>query len=383
MRGTWGTRLIPETCPLFSSSLVPCLSGLALHACGVAKWPEGWFIVFTGHMGVYIQKNSMAAGTSIEILDLRHFAAPTLRPVLDAEGRLWKQRLHWDYYASARLLMQYLDSHMLPGFAAIEDRHPIGYVFSVYEEAKAVIGEVFAMDGDGNGSAHATEATLLRHLLELLLNSPQLDRIESQLLLHPSGSHSGLFRTAGFDIFRRIFMVLPLDRPFMAPQITLPAALELRTWREDDLMPAAKLICEAYQSHPDSVINDQYRSMHGSTRFLNNIVRFSGCGAFSAAASHLVIDRSRREPIALILGSRVSQESGHITQICVHPDYRRHGLARMLLSLVAFSFQRQGAQEISLTVTEANNHAVELYRDEGYTSQHIFDAAVWQRHRRA
>jgi len=62
----------------------------------------------------------MAAGVSIEILDLRHFAAPVLRPVLEAEGELWSQRLHWDYRASARLLMQYLDNHLLPGYAALE-----------------------------------------------------------------------------------------------------------------------------------------------------------------------------------------------------------------------------------------------------------------------
>jgi hypothetical protein len=53
-----------------------------------------------------------SSGGSIEILDLRHFAAPVLRPVLEAEGELWEQRLHWDYQASARLLMQYLDNHM-------------------------------------------------------------------------------------------------------------------------------------------------------------------------------------------------------------------------------------------------------------------------------
>ncbi len=57
-------------------------------------------------------------GTSVEILDLRHFGASVLRPVLEAEGELWEKRLHWDYQASARLLMQYLDNHMLPGYAA-------------------------------------------------------------------------------------------------------------------------------------------------------------------------------------------------------------------------------------------------------------------------
>lgn len=327
----------------------------------------------------------MATDTSVEILDLRHFAAPMLRPVLEAEGELWKERLHWDYRSSAKLLMQYLDGRMLPGYAAIESDQPIGYVFSVYEETKAVIGEVFAMAGaasvDGPISAHAVEQTLLKHLLELLLHSPQVDRIEAQLLLHPSGSHSELFRRAGFEVFRRLFMVLALHGHWTAPAVNLPGGLELRAWSEEDLAPAARLICEAYRGHPDSLINDQYRSVHGSTRFLNNIVRFSGCGTFVAPVSHVVVDRTRREPVALVLASRVSPQSGHITQLCVHPAYRRLGLARMLLSVAAFCFMRQGVTEISLTVTEANSQAIELYREEGYACSHVFDASVWQRPR--
>jgi len=114
-------------------------------------------------------------------------------------------------------------------------------------------------------------------------------------------------------------------------------------------------------------------------RFLNNIVRFSGCGAFSAQVSHVIQDRATRELVALVLASRVSPESGHITQLCVHPEFRRRGLARMLLTLAASCFLRQGVTEISLTVTEANTDAIGLYHAEGYDCAHIFDAAVWQR----
>jgi ribosomal protein S18 acetylase RimI-like enzyme len=324
----------------------------------------------------------MAAGTSIEILDLRHFAAPMLRPVLEAEGEMWRNRLHWDYRSSARLLMQYLDSHMLPGYVALEGDRPVGYVFSVYEETKAVIGEVFALAADdGMLSAHAVEETLLTHLLELLTNSPQVERIESQLLLHPSNSHSETFRSAGFEVFRRLFMVQTLQGTSVVHRNSLPEGLELRAWDDDDLASAARLICDSYRGHPDSLINDQYRTVHGSSRFLNNIVRYSGCGAFSAPVSHVVVDRVKRELVALVLGSRVSPQSGHITQLCVHPRFRRHGLARTLLSQAAHCFLRQGASEISLTVTEANSHAIALYEQEGYVRRHMFDASVWQRRR--
>lgn len=334
----------------------------------------------------------MATGVTVEILDLRHFAAPVLRPVLDAEGELWSKRLHWDYRASARLLMQYLDNHLLPGYAALEAGQVTGYAFCVYEETKAVIGDVFAMPGpspevaEGNSPkthlpepAREIEETLLRHLFETLLNSPQVDRVESQLLLHPSGTHAGIFRKSGFEIFRRHFMVQPLAGHWSRPRVDLPAELELRPWRDDDLNAAARLIATAYSGHPDSLINDQYRSVHGSMRFLHNIVRYSGCGVFSAQVSHVVAERNSHELAALVLGSRVSPQSGHITQLCVHPEYRRHGIARMLLGVAAAHFVRQGVSEISLTVTEANAGAIDLYKGEGYECVHKFDAAVWER----
>jgi ribosomal protein S18 acetylase RimI-like enzyme len=220
---------------------------------------------------------------------------------------------------------------------------------------------------------------LLRYLLELLLNSPQVDRIESQLLLHPTGSYAETFLGAGFKMYRRLFMVRSLRGFFEAPRVHLPGKLDLRPWREGDLDPAARLIAAAYRGHPDSVVNDQYRSVHGSLRFLSNIVRYSGCGVFAAQVSHVVVDRGSREMVALILGSRVSPESGHITQLCVLPEYRRRGLARMLLTLASSCFLRQGVAEVSLTVTEANSEAIELYRAEGYECTHSFDATVWQR----
>jgi ribosomal protein S18 acetylase RimI-like enzyme len=340
----------------------------------------------------------MASGVSIEVLDLRHFAAPLLRPLLEAEGELWRRRLHWDYRTSAKLLMQYLDSHMLPGYVAMEAGQVTGYAFCVYEESKAVIGDVFALSGRpveaesgqrpgdeeslfaaGGQPAREVEETLLKHLFETLQNSPHVDRIESQLLLHPSGSHAAGFQRAGFDVYSRLFMVQPLSGVWNMPRPVLPPDLELRAWRDDDLQAAGRLIAEAYTGHPDSLINDQYRSANGSLRFLHNIVRYSGCGTFSTQVSHVICDRSSRELVALVLGSRVSTQSGHITQLCVSPQFRRRGLARLLLAIAATYFFRQGVTEISLTVTEANTDAIGLYRQEGYECKHTFDAAVWVR----
>jgi len=338
--------------------------------------------------------SGMTSGVSLEILDLRHFNGALLRPLLQAESEVWRRRLHWDYATSVRLLSQYLDSHMLPGYAAVEFGRVTGYAFCVYEETKAVIGDVFAMEseppdaaaalerqGDGRRpqSAYELEEVLLGHLFETLQNSPQVDRVESQLLMHPAGTHARVFRNAGFSMYRRLFMVQELRPEHAAPVANLPRDLEMRPWRDEDLSVAGRLISEAYADHPDSLINDQYRSAHGSMRFLHNIVRYSGCGIFSPQVSHVVCERATREVVGLILASRVSAQSGHITQLCVRPRFRRRGLARTLLAMASAEFWREGMGEISLTVTEANQKAIDLYKSEGYCCRHAFDAAVWER----
>lgn len=325
----------------------------------------------------------MDRAQSLEILDLRHFNAPALKPLLEAEAGLWMRRLHWDYRTSSRLLMQYLDSHLLPGFVSLAEGNVNGYSFCVHEDAKAVIGDVFAVTSADEAfrstAGHAVEETLLAALIEQLQNTPHIDRIESQLLLQPAGFHAEQFARAGFERYGRLFMLQQLDGMWHEPRIELSRDLELRPWRDDDLLAASRLIRAAYDQHPDSVINDQYGTEHGSLRFLNNIVRYSGCGTFSPQASHVIAVRSSRALAGLVLSSRVSAQSGHVTQLCVHPEYRRMGLARHLLAMAAFRFLRTGATEVSLTVTEANRTAIELYQSEGYEPIHRFDATVWQR----
>ena len=126
----------------------------------------------------------MTPALHLEILDLRHFSASNLKPVLDEESRVWDERLRWDFNASANLLLQYLDSHLLPGFVAIENGRICGYVFCVYEETKAVIGDVFALAQPPADSASAQAAARDAHgafdprVLERSLEGSHVMRIQ-------------------------------------------------------------------------------------------------------------------------------------------------------------------------------------------------------------
>lgn len=322
----------------------------------------------------------MATGTrAYEILDLRHFASADLRPLLESETAVWAREMHWDYSPSAEMILRYIDAKILPGYAIVEHDRIAGYAFFVYEGSKGVIGDVFADSRSRNGAAPSEdrpEERLLTHVIETLQQSPGIHRIEAQLLAHDSGAMVRPFARAGFHRFPRVFMTLPLSRPL--PHPALPPGHELRRWREDDFHAAAALITSAYRSHVDSEINDQYCSVSGSLRFLNNVVRFPGCGTFDPGASFVITQPASNSMVALLLCSRVKHDVAHITQVCTLPEHRGHGLARCLIFACAEELRRRAFSTLSLTVTEANRGAVELYRRLGFEEQRKFDAFVWE-----
>jgi ribosomal protein S18 acetylase RimI-like enzyme len=188
---------------------------------------------------------------------------------------------------------------------------------------------------------------------------------------------SDTFGDEGFRQFPRLFMALPLNgnrkiEAFPAPDI------EFRRWGEQDFQPAASVITAAYRGHIDSEINDQYRTLNGSLRFLNNIVRFPGCGTFDGNASFVAYSKSTRAVVGILLCSRVKEDVGHITQVCVLPEYRGKRLGETLIALCTQELRHRNFSALSLTVTEANTKAVGLYLRLGFDVKRRFDAFVWE-----
>jgi ribosomal protein S18 acetylase RimI-like enzyme len=310
----------------------------------------------------------------VEILDLRHFSSVDLRPLLDDEARVWSNLLSWDYSGSAEMILRYVDAKILPGYAAIERGRIFGYTFFVYEGSKGVVGDLFVANGGRLPNPREVELKLLTHVIETLQQSPGIHRVEAQLLAHESGSVARPFLDQGFHRHPRLFMVLELGRGTPAKH----SDVEIRRWTEADYQPAAAVITAAYRGHVDAQINDQYHTLSGSLRFLNNIVRFPGCGLFDAEASYAAVDRKAKNLIGLILCSRVRGDVGHVTQVCILPEYRSHGIGESLLAASATNLRKRGFTMLSLTVTEANVRAVELYRRLNFESKRVFDAFVWE-----
>jgi ribosomal protein S18 acetylase RimI-like enzyme len=315
----------------------------------------------------------------VEILDLRHFASNDLRPLIDEEVALWRTALHWDYRTSAEMVLRYADARILPGFAAIERGRVRGYCYFVYEGNKGVIGDLFVENSNFTADRRfQIESELLAHAIGTLQRTPGLNRIEAQLLIHPSDHLAAPFLSEGFRRYRRLFLALPVNNVPPQPSRPLPPDIEIQPWGEEHYQPAGSIITAAYRAHVDSDVNDQYRTIPGSLRFLNNIVRFPGCGVFDAAASFAAIHRPTRTPIGVLLCSRIRSDVGHVTQVCTLPEYRSHGIGEHLLHDCYVSLSLRNFTELSLTVTEANERAVALYIRTGYRHIYTFDGFVWE-----
>ncbi len=182
------------------------------------------------------------------------------------------------------------------------------------------------------------------------------------MLAHPTGDVAGPFRG------KRLSAVSPIvpDRwTWRTRETATCRSVAVGRCRDPALERAGLpgrcgIITAAYRAHIDSEINDQYRTIAGSLRFLNNIVRFPGCGVFDAEASFIAF-HSRRIAMGLILCSRVRNDVGHVTQVCVLPEHRGEGIGEALMAANLQALRRRKFHLLSLTVTEANNRAVELY----------------------
>jgi len=317
----------------------------------------------------------MSSVKQLEILDIRHFNARQLRPLLEQEAVDWEKRLRWDYKSSTELLLTYLDSHVLPGFVALDRGKICGFTFCVYEGQKAVVGDAYAVAATNRTPPEITRV-LLVHLIEVLLHAPTISRIESQLLLYDQGVNNTVFTNHGFDIYPRLFMECEIKPPAPRPSANLPAEMQIRQWEQKQYQASAELIHECYTGHIDSRINDQYRTLHGSLRFLHNIVRFPGCGIFEESASWVLVESATGRLAGLVLCSRVAPRVAHITQLCILPRVRGGGLARTLMQHAMDHLAATGYDAITLTVTAANDPAVKLYEHLGFVTSHRFDAMV-------
>ena len=309
-----------------------------------------------------------------EIVDLRRLSARDLEPLLAEETAAWQNELEWEFDKSADLVRRFVDLRALNGYGLIDGGEIVGYLYYVVEEGKGLIGDLYIR------RAYRTvdrENRLLEAALDAIMASRSIRRIESQLMMLHHAAERPLPHAGCVSVFERNFMRIDLRRAALGEgRVRYPMYIE--KWSDHYQDTAAQLISSAYTGHVDSRINDQYRSAAGARRFLYNIVQYPGCGAFYRPASYSAFDAGSGRLCGISLASLVAPECGHITQICVSPSVRGTGIGHALLRASLTTLREMGCRSASLTVTAANDDAVELYKRVGFDIARRFSAYVWE-----
>lgn len=84
------------------------------------------------------------------------------------------------------------------------------------------------------------------------------------------------------------------------------------------------------------------------------------------AAKGLAGNANGGHEIAGYAGVWVVLDEGHITNVAVHPDHRRKGVAAMLLLQLLEAAREKGAKRFTLEVKRTNEAAIALYERYGF-----------------
>ncbi len=307
------------------------------------------------------------------VVDLRQVRGADLEGLLAEETATWRSTLDWDFRPSASLVRRFLDMQALSGSALMAGGRAVGYSYFVAEERKGLIGDLYVME---EFATPESESHLLHAVLDGMVKSPFIHRIESQLMMLRHGSRIPLPYWRYLKVHTRNFLEIDLEKVPALPYGHASRAVPIDNWTERRQDEAAQLIATAYDGHVDSDINDQYRSAAGARRFLMNIVQYPGCGAFFQPASFVAVDRSSHL-CGICLASLVADDVGHITQICVSKSVRGRGVGYELLRRSLEALARDKCRIASLTVTAANRSAIGVYERMGFTRRRDFAAYVW------
>ncbi len=331
-------------------------------------------------------EGSEPEGTSLEaeIVNIRDVEAAHFQPLLKAESNAWQDQLCWDYSASARLVANWLEERRLSGYALRQNGAIRGFCFFFSEGPRALIADLFVEPGQ---SALLYARRLLDQVLDRLLSFPEVRRIEAQLP-HFSFDRLNLwFRSRCFDSYVREFMAVPLSGPGTPASLAstssalapLGAEFTIEPWERRYDREAAELLYRTYRHHVDAAINEQYASLDGVSRLIENVIYQHGCGEFLTQASFVVFHRSTQRLAGILGASRVRRQTAHLPQIAVAAEFQGVGVGTALLRYALKGLQQQGFREVSLTVTSLNEGAVRLYQRFGFRTFRAFGAFVWQR----
>jgi ribosomal protein S18 acetylase RimI-like enzyme len=310
--------------------------------------------------------------TEMRIIPLAQADLAALEALFDEQCDEWLRLLRWDYTGPSRLIRQVARQRELSGFVAIRGGATIGFSYYVIEASRCSIGDIYVSRGARGAGA---DRLMAQAILEKLNRLPRMRRVESQCVGVGNEGANELFKAHGFQHYERFYMMTDLagaDRGAPQREGRARQDFSVRPWREQDFTQAAQVIHRSYVGKPDSRINSQYATEEGCAELLMILTDHVWCGYFLPQVSRVAINSATGKLVGALIGSRITESTGHIGQISVDPDYQGLGLGRRMIYGALSEFRRRGFSHASLAVTSANAGALHLYESCGFRTVHTF-----------
>jgi len=311
--------------------------------------------------------------SDLKCLPISYLDESLLHPLMQEEERAWMSDLDWDYSPIRQILVTFIRQKLLPGYVAVCDNQAVGYTYFLVNQAKGIIGAIYACRA--SSAQHAVEE-LLSLTIASLKDSQNIKRVEAQVMPFHGVNLIATFTRNGFSYYPRYYLDLGLES--FAGRAAPRSMEKIIPWDASYLPKAAEMLAMSYRNQTDAVLCEDYRTRAGCESYLRSLVENPGCGLFMPEASFLGLD-GQGLPCGLIISCRISSGEGMVPQIAIHPAYQGHGLGNALMNRALERFRAVGFRGVSLTVTKKNRRAYEWYQRLGFKLRKEFGAYVWER----
>jgi GNAT superfamily N-acetyltransferase len=311
--------------------------------------------------------------SSLKYLPISYLDETLILPLMAEEEKVWMSDLGWDYSSIRQILISFIRQKLLPGYVAITDNEPIAYTYFLVNQAKGIVGALFALK---NTRAQEAVEELLSLSISCLKETQSIKRVEAQIMPFNDLNLTPAFTQHGFSYTSRYYLELELSNH--RKKVELPTSVKIVPWDSTCLDRTAEMTHLSYQNQADAEICEDYRTIKGCEGYLRSLVENPGCGIFMPEASFIALDW-QGVPCGFIICCRIAGGAAIIPQIAVHPLHQGKRLGNIFMNRTFAQLKSMGLCTVSLTVTKKNRRAFDWYQRLGFRIRKEFGAYVWER----
>lgn len=274
---------------------------------------------------------------------------------------------------------------ILNGLYASLDDEPIGFLFFVIEDHKAIELNICHITEDYRDED--VELELLEKFIEEAKEIKDWDVI-SYPMLGGQANYANKITTLGFKLIGQAIVRFSLSSmigPQIISKLELPEIAEgysIDSWKPEYLDPISEVIFESFSTAPDAKFDPRFRTVEGSKKVVTMIVN-SIMGDFLPDCTSVLMHEQK--PVGICFANLTSNVMGNIPLVGLKKSSQGKGLSIHLLHNTLKTVIRNvidaklDTMEFNATVETDNFPALKMYRKVGFKEDYNYPHAYIER----